>query len=69
MKKLLYYVLAAILLCGCGQKDKSKGNVMVANDMWQSDVIVPMKEALERLAVVSPKFGADTESVWAGSER
>ena len=41
---------------------------MVTNSMWQSDVIFPMKEALERLAVVSPKFGADTESLWAANQ-
>jgi hypothetical protein len=47
MKKLLYYVLAAILLCGCGQREMSKNCAEVTNAMWQSDVINPMKEALE----------------------
>ncbi len=37
MKKLLYYVLAAILLCGCSQRDKSKDSATVANAMWQFD--------------------------------
>lgn len=37
MKKLLYYVLAAILLCGCSQRDKSKDSATAANAMWQFD--------------------------------
>lgn len=68
MKRILYYVLGIVLLCGCAQSNKSKESTTVTNEMWQSDVIVPMKEALERLAVVSPKFGADTESVWAANQ-
>ena len=68
MKRILYYVLGIVLLCGCVQSNKSKESTTVTNEMWQSDVIVPMKEALERLAVVSPKFGADTESVWAANQ-
>ncbi|MBO5678580.1 MAG: hypothetical protein J6S11_01270 [Bacteroidaceae bacterium] len=65
MKKLLYYVLAAILLCGCGQRDKSKDSATAANAMWQSDVINPMKEALERVALASIRISGDTEGEWA----
>lgn len=68
MIRIVYCVLGIVLLCGCGQSNKSKESATVTNEMWQSDVIVPMKEALERLAVVSPKFGADTESVWAANQ-
>lgn len=37
MKKLLYYVLAAILLCGCGQREKSKDSATATDAMWQFD--------------------------------
>lgn len=67
MKKVLLIVLAVFAACN-GGSNKSKESATVTNEMWQSDVIVPMKEALERLAVVSPKFGADTESVWAANQ-
>lgn len=67
MKKVLLIVL--VVLTGCnGGSNKPKESTTVTNEMWQNDVIVPMKEALERLAVVSPKFGADTESVWAANQ-
>lgn len=67
MYRILFSLLL-LLVCSCfDNKQKEKG-VVVTNTMWQSEVIVPMKEALERLAVVSPKFGADTESVWAANQ-
>lgn len=66
MHKVLFSLLLLLTACN-GGSNKSKENATVTNAMWQSEVIVPMKEALERLAVVSPKFGADTESVWAAS--
>lgn len=37
MKRLLYYVLAAILLCRCGQREKSKDSATAADAMWQFD--------------------------------
>lgn len=37
MEKLLYYVLTAILLCGCGQREKSKDCATAANAIWQFD--------------------------------
>lgn len=37
MKKLLYYVLAAILLCGCSQRDKSKDSATATDAIWQFD--------------------------------
>jgi hypothetical protein len=37
MKKLLYYVLTAILLCGCGQREKSKDSATATDAMWQFD--------------------------------
>lgn len=37
MEKLLYYVLAAILLCGCGQREKSKDSATAADAIWQFD--------------------------------
>ena len=37
MKKLLYSVLAVILLCGCGQREMSKNCAEVTNAMWQFD--------------------------------
>ena len=37
MKKLLYYVLAAILLCGCGQREKSTDSATATDAMWQFD--------------------------------
>ena len=67
MHKILFSLLL-LLMIACGGSNKSKENATVTNAMWQSEVIVPMKEALERLAVVSPKFGADTESVWAANQ-
>lgn len=67
MKRLLYYVLVAILLCGCGQKEMSKNCAEVTNAMWQSDVINPMKEALERVALASIRISGDTEGEWAAS--
>jgi hypothetical protein len=65
MKRLLYYVLVAILLCGCGQREMSKNCAEVTNAMWQSDVINPMKEALERVALASIRISGDTEGEWA----
>lgn len=67
MHKVLFSLLLLLTACN-GGSNKSKENATVTNAMWQSEVIVPMKEALERLAVVSPKFGADTESVWAANQ-
>ena len=37
MKKLLYYVLTAILLCGCGQREKSKDSATASDAIWQFD--------------------------------
>ena len=37
MEKLLYYVLTAILLCGCGQREKSKDSATATDAMWQFD--------------------------------
>lgn len=37
MEKLLYYVLTAILLCGCGQREKSKDSATAADAIWQFD--------------------------------
>ena len=67
MRKISFSLLL-LLMTACGGSNKPKENATVTNAMWQSEVIVPMKEALERLAVVSPKFGADTESVWAANQ-
>ncbi len=67
----MYKILFSLLLMSmvtCNVSSKSKENGTVTNAMWKSEVIVPMKEALERLAIVSPKFGADTESVWAANQ-
>ncbi len=55
------FSLLLLLMTACGGSNKPKENATVTNAMWQSEVIVPMKEALERLAVVSPKFGTDTD--------
>lgn len=67
MHKVLFSLLLLLTACN-GGSNKPKENATVTNAMWKSEVIVPMKEALERLAVVSPKFGADTESVWAANQ-
>ena len=67
MYKILFSLLLLLVACN-GGNNKSKESATVTNAMWKSEVIVPMKEALERLAVVSPKFGADTESVWAANQ-
>lgn len=37
MEKLLYYVLTAILLCGCGQREKSTDSATATDAMWQFD--------------------------------
>ena len=67
MYKILFSLLLMSMLT-CNVSSKSKENSTVTDAMWRSEVIVPMKEALERLAIVSPKFGADTESVWAANQ-
>ncbi|MBQ7966549.1 MAG: hypothetical protein IJ290_01365 [Bacteroidaceae bacterium] len=51
MRNILLLLLLLLTACG-GGSNKSKESATVTNEMWQSDVIVPMKEALERLAVV-----------------
>ena len=66
MCKVLFSLLL-LLTCGsCGNKQKEK-DVVVTNAMWQSDVINPMKEALERVALASVKISGDTEGEWAAS--
>ena len=64
MYRILFSLLL-LLVCSCfDNKQKEKG-VVVTNTMWQSDVINPMKEALERVALASIRISGDTKGEWA----
>ena len=81
MYRILFSLLLILACSGCGnkqsnrnkpsnqneQKEQKESAVVVTNAMWQSDVIAPIKEALERVALASVKISGDTEGEWAAS--